>query len=435
MYNSYVLRRGENGSYVFDLIRPEEAVYCTVFHKIVCDFKLTEYESLKERIEDVFSKLKEKEKEVLIYRFGFGDKFYSLKEISEKMSMSSGWVKQIERTALRELSRPSIKRKIDIFWNYNDFFHSVSHTIDFENIIIDEITNYLTSNNSQTVFWDKIIEKNNISLTFENEKNSDAKYGYNKIEKITLTPTSKIEELDLSVRTFGCLKRAGINIISELTDKSREDMKKIRNLGKKSFDEIMEKMQSLGFWTENIMENKKNDSVTIKFKINGKETICIKEMSSVRETAKFIFEILIKEYKESGIILDYNISTGLLLLLLLKGCIFVETIANEYEKICIDLQKAGYIEYADELNEIGEALGKYFEIQRKTAIRIIKVNSDIARNIICKKPCKIDELLKCCNCDDIEQAEYYKKLFQAEFDNHVNFSISDKLNEKVYEKI
>ncbi len=56
-----------------------------------------------------------------------------------------------------------------------------------------------------------------------------------------------IEDLDLSVRSFNCLKRAGINTIDDLINKSEEEMMKIRNLGKKSFDEVKEKLQSLGF--------------------------------------------------------------------------------------------------------------------------------------------------------------------------------------------
>jgi DNA-directed RNA polymerase subunit alpha len=55
-----------------------------------------------------------------------------------------------------------------------------------------------------------------------------------------------IEELDLSVRSFNCLKRAGINTVGELTSKTDEDMMKVRNLGKKSLEEVKEKLAGLG---------------------------------------------------------------------------------------------------------------------------------------------------------------------------------------------
>ena len=56
-----------------------------------------------------------------------------------------------------------------------------------------------------------------------------------------------IEELDLSVRSFNCLKRAGINTVGDLVNKSEDDMMKVRNLGRKSLEEVMAKLDSLGF--------------------------------------------------------------------------------------------------------------------------------------------------------------------------------------------
>ncbi len=55
-----------------------------------------------------------------------------------------------------------------------------------------------------------------------------------------------IEELDLSVRAFNCLKRAGINTVSELVQRNQEDMMKVRNLGKKSLEEVEQKLVALG---------------------------------------------------------------------------------------------------------------------------------------------------------------------------------------------
>ena len=55
-----------------------------------------------------------------------------------------------------------------------------------------------------------------------------------------------IEELDLSVRSFNCLKRAGINTVADLANTTEEDMMKVRNLGRKSFEEVVKKMADLG---------------------------------------------------------------------------------------------------------------------------------------------------------------------------------------------
>jgi len=64
---------------------------------------------------------------------------------------------------------------------------------------------------------------------------------------VNKTNEKKIEELDLSVRSYNCLKRAGINTIGELAQKTEEEMMRVRNLGRKSLKEVMQKLRENGF--------------------------------------------------------------------------------------------------------------------------------------------------------------------------------------------
>jgi DNA-directed RNA polymerase subunit alpha len=70
------------------------------------------------------------------------------------------------------------------------------------------------------------------------------------VEKIADRPDAKlamtIDELDLSVRSFNCLKRANINTVADLINKTGEDMMKVRNMGKKSLDEVQKKLEMMG---------------------------------------------------------------------------------------------------------------------------------------------------------------------------------------------
>ena len=70
------------------------------------------------------------------------------------------------------------------------------------------------------------------------------------VEKSTDRPDTKlamtIDELDLSVRSFNCLKRANINTVADLISKTGEDMMKVRNMGKKSLDEVQKKLEMMG---------------------------------------------------------------------------------------------------------------------------------------------------------------------------------------------
>ena len=63
-----------------------------------------------------------------------------------------------------------------------------------------------------------------------------------------------IEELDMSVRSFNCLTRAGIDTVEDLTNKTEEDMIKVRNLGKKSLEEVIQKLHSLGLDLKKVEE-------------------------------------------------------------------------------------------------------------------------------------------------------------------------------------
>ena len=60
-----------------------------------------------------------------------------------------------------------------------------------------------------------------------------------------------IDELELSVRSYNCLKRAGINTVQELCSKTTDDMMKVRNLGRKSLEEVLLKLKDLGLSLSN----------------------------------------------------------------------------------------------------------------------------------------------------------------------------------------
>lgn len=92
--------------------------------------------------------------------------------------------------------------------------------------ILTEHLNVFMNTNLETEFTDVMVEK------------EDTK----KEKQLEMT----IEELDLSVRSYNCLKRAGINTVQELTEKSEADMMRVRNLGRKSLEEVKNKLTDLG---------------------------------------------------------------------------------------------------------------------------------------------------------------------------------------------
>ena len=67
-----------------------------------------------------------------------------------------------------------------------------------------------------------------------------------KVDQITKTLETPIEEIEFSVRAYNCLKRAGVNTMQDLIDKREVDVTKIRNLGKKSLKEVLDKVKEMG---------------------------------------------------------------------------------------------------------------------------------------------------------------------------------------------
>lgn len=95
-------------------------------------------------------------------------------------------------------------------------------------------------NEHMKLFIDLSGEVKNVEIMVEKEEDQKEKV-------LEMT----IEELDLTVRSFNCLKRAGINTVEELVQRSEEDMMKVRNLGRKSLSEVQQKLAGLGLGLRN----------------------------------------------------------------------------------------------------------------------------------------------------------------------------------------
>ncbi len=124
----------------------------------------------------------------------------------------------------------------------------VGQQTDYDRLTIEVWTNgVLTA--KEAVSWSaKILTEHlklftDLSADASNSEIMVEKAGDGKDKILEMT----IEELDLSVRSFNCLKRANINTVEDLTEKTEEDMMKVRNLGRKSLEEVVAKIQSLGF--------------------------------------------------------------------------------------------------------------------------------------------------------------------------------------------
>jgi len=124
----------------------------------------------------------------------------------------------------------------------------VGQNTDFDRLTLEVWTNGTISPDDAVSLGAKILNEHlNLFIDLSNSVTSPGS-GFkdqpesNKAKVLELS----IEELDLSVRSYNCLKRAGINTVEDLANKTEEDMMKVRNLGRKSLEEVLNKMAELG---------------------------------------------------------------------------------------------------------------------------------------------------------------------------------------------
>ncbi|MCL2398592.1 MAG: DNA-directed RNA polymerase subunit alpha [Defluviitaleaceae bacterium] len=131
----------------------------------------------------------------------------------------------------------------------------VGSVTDYDRLLLDVWTNGTITPDDAVSLGAKILTEHlnlfvNLSETTKNAEVMTEK-AEGKKEKVL---EMSIEELDLSVRSYNCLKRAGINSVEDLANKTEEDMMKVRNLGRKSLEEVLNKMTDLGLALQSVEE-------------------------------------------------------------------------------------------------------------------------------------------------------------------------------------
>ena len=131
--------------------------------------------------------------------------------------------------------------------NYSVEPTRVGDKTDFDKLTLEVWTNSTISAKDAVSLGARILSDH---LTVFTNLSDTVGTGSTVVEKVPNSPDTKlsmtIDELDLSVRSFNCLKRANINTVADLINKTGEDMMKVRNMGKKSLDEVQKKLEMMG---------------------------------------------------------------------------------------------------------------------------------------------------------------------------------------------
>lgn len=123
----------------------------------------------------------------------------------------------------------------------------VGQVTDYDKLIMEVWTNgTVTPKEAISLASDMLVKYFKKFITFTGDYQSTEIFAEKPERKVDKPLDMTIEELDLSVRSYNCLKRAGINTVQDLVQKTEEEMMKVRNLGKKSLEEVEQKLKALG---------------------------------------------------------------------------------------------------------------------------------------------------------------------------------------------
>ena len=131
----------------------------------------------------------------------------------------------------------------------------VGQITDFDKLTLDVFTNGTLAPDEAVSLAAKVLSEH-LNLFIDLSENAQkaevmVETAQDPVDKVL---EMNIDELELSVRSYNCLKRAGINTVEELTNKTPEDMMKVRNLGRKSLEEVLAKLKELGLSLNNSEE-------------------------------------------------------------------------------------------------------------------------------------------------------------------------------------
>lgn len=172
-----------------------------------------------EGLEYVISLLTEREQTILKARYINGE---TLEEVGKTFGVTRDRIRQIQAKALRKLRHPS-RRK---------YYIKGKSVVEAEIKLLEELHE---------------IEKQNYLNAIKEKWEQQQEERKELHEELKIDVSGEIETLDLSLRSYNCLKRAGINTVGELIQTSASQLKKVRNLGLKSYQEIEQKIADMGY--------------------------------------------------------------------------------------------------------------------------------------------------------------------------------------------
>lgn len=321
-------------------------------------YSVTEYvmENIDKVVEKcLMNRLSRRQQDIIKQRCGFQDGTQrSNEEISKIYGISLEQVENIginARIEMRQAFRIEyIKCDKAILVENRNIKHSYSKKL--LNTFVEEIERLIQYNDCENLFLQNVLKRYGVSIRSTNGDDIS------------------IDELGLSIRSRNCLERAGINTVREISALETEDLMKIRNLGRKSIEELIEK-------TRKYSGEYPDGFHTIGFVYDNKEIIYKYLDGDWNKIAKSIYHKIITLKSDEKTIFNNIFSPGLQEILLMKGYLYIGDIFEDAEKLIKQLDDFGFTQFADELCFMWES----YKAEHKN-MNVYFVDSEIAEFIV-----------------------------------------------------
>ncbi|MDE6024565.1 MAG: hypothetical protein K2G45_03840, partial [Lachnospiraceae bacterium] len=347
--------------------------------------------------------LTDREQKVIKLRVGVNDtEERTIEEVAIILNLTCEQVSEVEAKAFRKLRHPSRLRELTgrniyefLLNNYDDFY-----SLRLSDLLTEEIASLVENKQKRSFYIEKIMKRYEVSIT--NQKDLKKNIDYD------------LDELELSVRTYNCLKRAGINTFSELAQMSDSELKHIimsagapehdRKWERICYAEVKRKMKELA----GISEDGCN---TIVLTYNGDKTVYKYFDVDTQKIAKSIYINLINMRPGAKIILKAPLSPGVQDILLMKGYLYIEDVYNDSEQLIKQLQAFGFEDFAQEIWYLKKMQEKPNEDEKVYIYPMDDEVMEFIQNKECSSAC--DFIEKAENVENEKIADLAQRLLDA----------------------
>lgn len=391
LHRAYVIRK-ENNKYLLDVISPYEALYSSVFGVQADTLSYSQDRMCRRMFDELIDRLNYREKLVIDRLYGYRCDRCSISELAKDLETDEDGIIEIKNSALDRLRDPNNYRYLEKRWYSGTDLTNAEYELDFGGKIRAELLRYLTGCRTDIDIISAVMRKNDISIQ----------------------------------RVY-----RNVSVVSSETGRFETSLS-----GEKSIDDAVSALKAFKITAKPVGNNKKRRAIrgnveTILITHAGVEQAYKYSGLSDDDIAECVYRVLTDSDEGYGCIINFNISDGLMGLLLLKGYMYLDSLVNDREQIYEDLVRGGFHAKAEEFEKFADKAEIYIADKTHTSMTFVVVPESVALSIYEDVPVDYHELLASAEKTDVEFAIMLIKNVKREFADFSGLTVTDEAKHRL----